>query len=255
MAEHLPPPPEVIEIDEDNDFVYVPPVTPFIKQEPTNFPAVSPSPPMPSSLSSRTSARPRRPPGYLANYHMFTTVAEECHLPLELPYHTAGGTDVDLAIHDEERMAHLCHFVMVHTATSMELARQGHPTKKQYSLKAGLKRFGSRGDKAVRKELSQLHTLNCFCPCDPASLTRNDRYNALSSLMFLTENNPGKSKLKLAQTGVSNVNMWLKRKRQPRLLLRRRSLFRAPSMLMKTEMLPPATSPALFSKPITLIWS
>ena len=102
VAEHLPPPPEVIEIDEDNDFVYVPPATPFIKQEPTNFPEVSPSPPMPSSPSSRTSARPRRLPGYLADYHMFTTVAKEHHLPPELPYHTTGGTDVDLAIHDEE---------------------------------------------------------------------------------------------------------------------------------------------------------
>ena len=84
-------------------------------------------------------------------------------------------------------MAHLCHFVMVHTAISLELARQGHPTKKQFSLKAGLKPFGSRGDKAVTKELSQLHTMNCFHPCDPASLTRDDRRNALSSLMFLTE--------------------------------------------------------------------
>ena len=118
---------------------------------------------------------------------MFTTVAEEHHLPPELPYHTVGGTDVDLAIHDEERMAHLCHFVMVHTTTSLELACQGHPTKKQYSLKAGLKRFGSRGDKAVTKELSQLHTMNCFRPCDPTPLTRDDRRNTLSSLMFLTE--------------------------------------------------------------------
>ncbi len=32
VTEHLPPPPEVIEIDDDTDYVYVPPVTPFIKQ-------------------------------------------------------------------------------------------------------------------------------------------------------------------------------------------------------------------------------
>ena len=31
IAEHLPPLTEVIEIDDDTDFMYVPPVTPFIK--------------------------------------------------------------------------------------------------------------------------------------------------------------------------------------------------------------------------------
>ena len=93
----------------------------------------------PPSTSSRVSIRNPRLPGHLNDYHLFTTVAEECRQPRDFPYHTAGGTDADLAIHDEEQMAHLCHFVMVHTATSLELACQGHPTKKQYSLKAGLK--------------------------------------------------------------------------------------------------------------------
>ena len=65
VAEHIPPPPEVIEIDDNNEFVYVPPVTPFIKQKPTASPAASPSPPMPFSSSSCTSTRPRRLPGYL----------------------------------------------------------------------------------------------------------------------------------------------------------------------------------------------
>ena len=132
---------------------------------------------------------------------MFTTVAEECHQPPEHPYHTAGGTDVDLAILDENRMAYLCHFVMVHTATSLALAQRGQPTKKQYGLKAGLKRFGSRGDIAVTKELSQFHTMNCFRPCDPSSLTREDRINALTSLMFLTEKRSGKIKARACANG------------------------------------------------------
>ena len=150
VTEHLPPPPEVIKIDDNNNFVYVPPVTPFIKQEPDNswsinIPKASPTPPMPShsippptckpcildiSPPSHTYTCPWRLPGHLVDYHMFTTVAEEHRQPPELPYHTAGDTDIDLAIHDEERMAHLCHFVMVHTTTSLELARQGHPTRK-----------------------------------------------------------------------------------------------------------------------------
>ena len=84
-------------------------------------------------------------------------------------------------------MANLCHYVMVHTATSIELAHQGQPTKKQYGLKVGLKRFGPCGDAAVSKELAQFHTLKCFYPRDARTLTRKEHRNALSSLMFLTE--------------------------------------------------------------------
>jgi hypothetical protein len=91
-------------------------------------------------------------------------------------------------------MAYLCQFVMVHTATSLALAQHGQPMKKQYGLKTGLKRFGSRVDTAVTKELSQLHTMNCFRPCGASSLTRDDRRNALSSLMFLTEKRSGDTK-------------------------------------------------------------
>jgi len=132
---------------------------------------------------------------------LFTTVADKHRQPPAHPYSTAGGTDVNLAIKDEERMARLCHFVMVHTATSLHLAQIGHPTKKQYDLKAGLKRFGSHGDSAVTKELSQLHTLNCFIPRDPHTLTRDDRRNALTSLMFLTEKRTGEVKARACANG------------------------------------------------------
>jgi hypothetical protein len=91
-------------------------------------------------------------------------------------------------------MAHICHYVMDHTANAIALAQQGQLTKKHYSLKAGLKHFGSRGSNAVTKELSQLHAMQCFRPCDPNTLTRDDRRNALSSLMFLTEKRTGEVK-------------------------------------------------------------
>ena len=67
-TELLPPPPDVIELDDnDAEFVYTPPHTttsPFVKQEPT-----SPPPPptpvasvLPSATSTCHSARSRRPP-------------------------------------------------------------------------------------------------------------------------------------------------------------------------------------------------
>jgi hypothetical protein len=52
VTEHLPPPPEVIEID-DTDYVYVPPVTPFIKHEPII--STPTAPPAPSSSPKTTS--------------------------------------------------------------------------------------------------------------------------------------------------------------------------------------------------------
>jgi hypothetical protein len=192
-TEHLPPPPDVIEINDDNTFVYAPPHTttsPFVKQEP--IPTPSSATPVPTT--TRPSTRPQRLPSRVDDFHLFTTVADEHRQPPAHPYPTAGGTDVDLAIQDEERMAHLCHFVMVHTAKSLHLAQIGHPTKKQYGLKAGLKRFGSHGDSAVTKELTQLHTLNCFLPLDPRTLTCDDHRNALTSLMFLTEKRTGEVK-------------------------------------------------------------
>jgi len=209
-AEQLPPPPDIVEIDDADDIVYLPPPSfnsPLIKQE--SAPAPSPSvsspehkPPISAdSGSTRRSTRSRRQPGRLADYHVYTTVAEEFRQPPGHPYHTAGGTDVDLAIQDEERMAHICHYVMVHTATSIELAKQGLPPKKQYGLKAGLRLFGSRGDAAVTKELYQLHTMNCFRPRDPHSLTRDERRKALSSLMFLTEKRTGEVKARACANG------------------------------------------------------
>jgi hypothetical protein len=75
------------------------------------------------------------------------------------------------------------------------LLRAGCQTKKkQYSLKAGLREFANCGKEAVTKELTQFHTLKCFKPRDPSTLSRDERQNALTSLMFLTEKHSGEIK-------------------------------------------------------------
>jgi hypothetical protein len=115
----------------------------------------------PPSCSTRSSTCPKCFPHHLDNYHLFTTVAEEKQHPTNHPYYTVGGTTVDLVIHDKLHMAHLSHYVMVHTATSLAFSRQGLPTKKQYGLKAGFKKFGSRADAVWYVDAShQLHN-NC----------------------------------------------------------------------------------------------
>jgi hypothetical protein len=81
---------------------------------------------------------------------------------------------------------------MLHCA---ETTFVGDPNnKKQYGLKAGLKKFAKHGNAALMKELRQFHVLRCFTPKDPKNLSHLDHCNALISLMFLTEKQSGKIK-------------------------------------------------------------
>ena len=129
----LPTPPEVIEIMDDNDVVALPPLTESIL--PTKIKASSPPHP-PSQYPTRNRQPPQQ---FMEESHLFTTVAEEQRQDPGMPYHTAGSTDVDLAIQDESMMAQICHYVMVHTATTLYLNETVAPNlnnKKQYGLKA-----------------------------------------------------------------------------------------------------------------------
>jgi hypothetical protein len=51
--------------------------------------------------------------------------------------------------------------------------------------------FGVRGEKAVTRELRQLHDMITFFPLDPSSITREQRAKAIASLMFLKEKRNG----------------------------------------------------------------
>jgi hypothetical protein len=90
--------------------------------------------------------------------HLFTTMADESLNPdPSYPYVNAAGHTVDVAIQDEVMMAHVCHYVMMHTKDKLYAAPSS--TKKQYGLKAGLRLFGDCRNSAIQKELTQFHTL------------------------------------------------------------------------------------------------
>jgi hypothetical protein len=111
---------------------------------------------------------------------------------MSYPYVNAKGQMVDLAIKDEHSVTQVCHYVLLHCAESTLI---GNPNKKkQYGLKAGLKKIAEQGSEALMKELRQFHVLCCFTPKDPKTLSRDDRCKALASLMFLTEKCLGKIK-------------------------------------------------------------
>jgi hypothetical protein len=61
----------------------------------------------------------------------------------------------------------------------------------QYSIKAGLKKFGEKGEAVVTKELKQLHDMTTFYPVDSKTLTKEDKARAIASLMFLKEKRDG----------------------------------------------------------------
>jgi hypothetical protein len=61
----------------------------------------------------------------------------------------------------------------------------------QYNLKPGLQKFRQRGADAAVKELMQLHVMDTWTAMDLTKLTREDRMQALSSLLFLKEKQTG----------------------------------------------------------------
>jgi hypothetical protein len=65
----------------------------------------------------------------------------------------------------------------------------------QFALKTGLKRLKERGEVAVTNQSThQLHMMETLIPQDATKLTRQQRIEALGSLMFLKEKRNGEIK-------------------------------------------------------------
>ena len=69
-----------------------------------------------------------------------------------------------------------------------------HHVMIQYSMKAGIKKFGDRGVDAAYAELEQLHLRDTFKPVLPSGLNREEQKQALESLLFLKEKRDGNLK-------------------------------------------------------------
>lgn len=70
-----------------------------------------------------------------------------------------------------------------------------------YNLKQGLKLFGKRAEAATTKEFTQLHETESFVPLDAKSLSYEERREALTALLFLTEKRDGKIKARVPVDG------------------------------------------------------
>jgi hypothetical protein len=64
----------------------------------------------------------------------------------------------------------------------------------QYSLNKVLKKFLKEGEKAIEKELEQLHMKDSFAPVNESDHAPKQKRSALESLMFLKEKRYGSIK-------------------------------------------------------------
>jgi hypothetical protein len=74
------------------------------------------------------------------------------------PYINAAGHENDLAIQNEVMMAHVCHYLMLHTVDNFHNAPLS--TKKQYGLKVGLDCLGVVGILQFKKSLPSFTLYN-----------------------------------------------------------------------------------------------
>ena len=86
---------------------------------------------------------------------------------------------------EKETMMHVLEVAMIQT----------------FSLKKGLKKFGTWGEKAVTKESNQLHDMQEYFTLYPKNLTKDQLSEVLWSLMFLVEKHNGGIKARVCADG------------------------------------------------------
>jgi hypothetical protein len=87
------------------------------------------------------------------------------------------------------------------TEAQVESHIMGVVFAQQYTLKKGLEKFGDRAAEATTKELKQIHDMGTYQPLDATKLTKKERMEALSSLLFITEKKDGRIKSRKCAIG------------------------------------------------------
>jgi hypothetical protein len=110
---------------------------------------------------------------------------------------------------DNKALRAVAHYIMVHCAEKEMLKkrkRKYKPKAGQYKLDAGLKKFGSRCEMAVTKELRQFNTYEVFEPLEASTLDEDKKKGVLSLLIFLKEKWNGDVKAQSCATGSVQQN-------------------------------------------------
>ena len=126
----------------------------------------------------------------------YVTVAEEDEFLLAINGEEFEEKEMESAKISGEGMSAVAvaHYIMVHYAKKELIKKRKKkykPKDGQYTLDAGLIKFGDEGKTAVTKELCQFNTYNVSEPLEASSLNDEEKKGALSSLIFLKEKRNG----------------------------------------------------------------
>ncbi len=106
---------------------------------------------------------------------------------------------------DPEIMVSVAHYIIMHFAKKESIRKKQKkkykPKAGQYSLEAGLKHFGERGETAVSKELKQFNVYDVFEPLYANELSNEEKLKALTLLILLKEKQDGNVKERSCANG------------------------------------------------------
>jgi hypothetical protein len=132
----------------------------------------------PISDGTRKSGRVKVPNRRYEDYELYITVAEEEEFLLatnEEEFDEQGGNDTEIS---DKTLSEVAHYIMVHYAEKELIKKRKKkykPKDGQYTLDAGLKKFGDKGEIAVTKELRQFNTYNVLEPLDAKCLSKSEK--------------------------------------------------------------------------------
>ena len=99
-----------------------------------------------------------------------------------------------------------------------------HVVLTQYGMWKGLQVFGNQGLAAIKKEMQQFHDLNVITPIDVKAMTKQQRSQALSYLMFLKEKRDGNIKDRGCADG-QKQQLWMQKEQTSSSTVSNQALF------------------------------
>ena len=110
----------------------------------------------PISDEPRKSSRDRVPNRKFEDYELYVTVTEEDEFLFATNEEEFDEKEMESATISDEGMSAVAHYIMVHYAEKELIKKHKKkykPKDGQYTVDAGLKKFGDKGETAVMKEL------------------------------------------------------------------------------------------------------
>jgi hypothetical protein len=127
---------------------------------------------------TRKSSRAKVPNRKYSDFELYVTVAEEDEFLLATNGEESDKRGADNTEMGNKVLSAVAHYIMVHYAEKELIKKHKKkykPKDGQYTLDAGLRKFGNEGETAITKELHQFNTYNVFVPLEANSLSNEEK--------------------------------------------------------------------------------